>query len=271
MTLGVRHLNCATMCPPLGRLVNEQRKMVCHCLLVEGPDGLILVDTGVGLLDIADPRGRLGKMFLFMTRPRLDPDETAVRQIERLGFKKEDVAHIVVTHLDLDHAGGIGDFPRARVHAYRKEVDAARERRTALERNRYRPAQWRDATFVAYEPDGAGERWFGFEAVKPAATGAGDDLLLIPLIGHTRGHCGVALRTATGWHLHCGDAYFHASEVSREGKGTVGLNAFQNVVQIDGAARKQNRARLRELALGHAGELRVYCAHDPSEFDAFLA
>ena len=30
--------------------------------------------------------------------------------------------------------------------------------------------------------------------------------MLIPLAGHTRGHCGVAIKTETGWHLHCGDA-----------------------------------------------------------------
>ncbi len=29
---------------------------------------------------------------------------------------------------------------------------------------------------------------------------------LVPLFGHTRGHCGVAVRTEQGWLFHAGDA-----------------------------------------------------------------
>ena len=55
----------------------------------------------------------------------------------------------------------------------------------------------------------AGDDWFGFDAV----TALGDDVLLVPLRGHTRGHCGVAVRRPDGgWLLHAGDAYFHAGE-----------------------------------------------------------
>ena len=33
----------------------QRARMVCHCLLAETDDGLALVDTGIGLDDIADP------------------------------------------------------------------------------------------------------------------------------------------------------------------------------------------------------------------------
>jgi glyoxylase-like metal-dependent hydrolase (beta-lactamase superfamily II) len=32
------------------------------------------------------------------------------RQVERLGYRREDVRHIVLTHLDMDHAGGLRVF-----------------------------------------------------------------------------------------------------------------------------------------------------------------
>ncbi|WP_223281445.1 MBL fold metallo-hydrolase [Streptomyces antnestii] len=48
-----------------------------------------------------------------MARPVLDTGETAVRQVAALGYDIEDVRHIVLTHLDLDHAGGLRDFPPA--------------------------------------------------------------------------------------------------------------------------------------------------------------
>ncbi len=115
----IHHLDCGTMCPILGKLtVNEMGIMVCHCLLVESPAGLILVDTGYGLGDCADHK-RLHILLRLSSRPRLDPAQTAVRQIEALGFRAADVRHIVVTHLDVDHAGGIGDFPAATVHSTR--------------------------------------------------------------------------------------------------------------------------------------------------------
>ena len=56
---------------------------------------------------------------------RFDPRLTAMRQIERLGFSPREVRHIVMTHLDFDHTGGIEDFPWAAVHVSARELDAA--------------------------------------------------------------------------------------------------------------------------------------------------
>ena len=67
----IRHLNCASMRPL------ASPPMVAHCLLVERPEGLLLVDTGFGAADCADPK-RLGRPFRSVVRPVLDPAETAV-------------------------------------------------------------------------------------------------------------------------------------------------------------------------------------------------
>ena len=56
----IHHINTGTMCPIGRRFVNgtgsifQRARMVCHCLLVETHDGLALVDTGIGLGDIAN-------------------------------------------------------------------------------------------------------------------------------------------------------------------------------------------------------------------------
>ncbi len=111
----VHHLNTGTMCPIGRRLVNgtgsifQRARMVCHCLLVETGAGLVLVDTGIGLDDIAEPP-RLGRKWVRQTRPRLDPAETAVQQVRALGYSPGDVRHLLLTHLDRDHAGGIPRF-----------------------------------------------------------------------------------------------------------------------------------------------------------------
>ncbi|WP_051484150.1 MBL fold metallo-hydrolase [Rhizobium sp. CF080] len=48
-------------------------------------------------------------------------EDTAAWQIQSLGYPARDVRHIVLTHLDFDHAGGIADFPRARIHVLTDE------------------------------------------------------------------------------------------------------------------------------------------------------
>src|SRR6476660_3683675 len=96
----IHHLNTGTMCPMGRRLVNgtgglfQRARLVCHCLLVEKRDGLALVDTGLGLGDIATPN-RLGGRWLRQTAPRLDPAETAVEQVKALGYSPGDVRHVL--------------------------------------------------------------------------------------------------------------------------------------------------------------------------------
>lgn len=266
--LRVHHLNCGTMRPPGGRLVSGEPgrpgHMVCHCLLVETSDGLALVDSGIGLSDVEAAHRRLGRWFVAAVRPTLDPEETAVRQVQRLGYSARDVRHVLLTHMDLDHAGGLSDFPDARVHVLLAEHEAASAPRL-LDRARYRTAQWaHQPRWVLYRHD-AGEPWMGMEAVR-ALDGLPDDILLVPLLGHSRGHAGVAVRTADGWLLHAGDSYFHHHEVGPEpGRCPPALRAFQSLVQADGRLRHHNQERLRTLVRDHGHEVRVFSAHDPAE------
>ena len=261
----IHHLNCATMCPAAGRVPRLMpQRLVAHCLLVEGEDGLTLVDTGIGSGDIADP-SRLGTPFVKAVGARLDPDETAVARVRALGFDPADVRDIVLTHLDLDHAGGLGDFPAARVHVHATELAAARARRTPRDKGRYISAQWAHGPRWVEHAEVGGEDWFGFSAVRAV----GDDVLIVPLHGHTLGHSGVAVRRpGGGWFLHAGDAYFFHGEKQRPPVCPPGLRVFQTVMQSDKFARHANQERLRDLHAAHAGEVTVFSAHDATELGA---
>lgn len=271
MPIRIHHLNCGTLCPYGRRLLAgeggllETSTMVCHCLLIETARGLVLVDTGFGTPDIERPE-HLGAPFRALTRPQLRREETALEQIRRLGFKADDVRDIVVTHLDLDHAGGLPDFPKARVHAYAPEVAAALNP-SLRERMRYIQDQWAHGpNWVRHEV--SGDRWFGLEAVR-AVDDTDAEVLLVPLTGHTRGHCGVAVKTADRWMIHCGDAYFFHGEVETPAHCPIGLMAFQSLLQINGEQRLRNQRRLRELKARHGAEVDLFCAHDPQELQRY--
>jgi len=255
------------MCPTGGSLVGID-KMVAHALVVETADRLVLVDTGMGLEDVREPLRRLGAGFIALQRPRLREEVTALRQIDRLGFSQADVRDIVCTHLDVDHAGGISDFPAAAIHVHRAERDAALSRPTLNEKQRYRKLHFAHGPKWEVHEAG-GDRWFGFESVKAVA----DDVLLIPLPGHTRGHSAVAVKAPPGddvdWLLHCGDAYFNVNELSDPRGCPAALRIFESVIAVDDELRRANAHRLRELHASDDGKrVRMFSAHCPIEYDA---
>jgi glyoxylase-like metal-dependent hydrolase (beta-lactamase superfamily II) len=274
----IHHLNCISSCPLGGRLFDDfsnciacRGRLCCHCLLIETSQGLVLVDTGFGLQDVRNPRRRLSAFFLALLSPDFREDMTAVRQVEALGFRASDVRHIVLTHLDFDHAGGLDDFPTATVHMMQGERDYALLQQTWLDRQRFRPQQWSTRPhWRTYSPT-VGERWFGFDCVREMK-GLPPEVLMVPLRGHTFGHAGVAVREGDRWLLLAGDAYFFHGEMDRERpRCTPGLRFYQTLMEKDRAARLLNQERLRALRDDHRAELQVCSSHDPHEFAAITA
>ncbi len=270
----IHHLNCISTCPLGGHLMDgfspsmfERGRLACHCLLIETPRGLVLIDTGLGLRDVHDPRGRLSRFFLGLVSPEFREEMTAVRQIERMGFKASDVRDIVLTHLDFDHAGGLDDFPEARVHLMAREREHAERQTTWLDRQRFRPQQWSSRGRWHTYAGAAGERWMGFDCVRELE-GLDSNVLLVPLTGHTHGHAGVAVRSDGRWHLLAGDAYFfHAEMDPLRPHCTPGLRFYQWMMEKDRARRLANQERLRVLRHDHAGEVEIFCSHDVLEFE----
>ncbi|WP_345782105.1 MBL fold metallo-hydrolase [Xanthomonas campestris] len=269
----VHHLNCISTCPLGGHLMDgrthgvlERGHLDCHCLLVETNAGLVLIDTGFGLRDVAEPRARLSAFFLALVKPDLREDMTAIRQIQRLGFDPRDVRHIVLTHLDFDHAGGLDDFPHARVHLMTRERDAALAQYTWMDRQRFRPQQWSTRGQWRTYDSTSGAAWMGLECVHDLQ-GLPPEILLVPLPGHTFGHAAVAVRTPERWLLLAGDAYFYHREMDPQPYCTPGLRFYQWMLEKDRTARLHNQQRLRALRQQHGAEVEVFCSHDVVEFE----
>ena len=97
----IHHINCGSL------QVSPNTKASCHCLLLEDKDGLALVDTGIGLLDVQQPLERIGQPLIDMAGFQFHEEDTAVRQVEKRGFRTTDVTHVVLSHCDPDHVGGL--------------------------------------------------------------------------------------------------------------------------------------------------------------------
>ncbi|AGB25725.1 metal-dependent hydrolase, beta-lactamase superfamily III [Mycobacterium sp. JS623] len=169
----VHHLNCGILYP-LGC-----GEMVCHALLLETANGLVLIDSGFGTRDCADPPRRAGPSR-YLIRPVLNAAEAAVNQVERLGFRPDDVRHIVLTHFDLDHIDGISDFQDAQIHITTAEALGALRAPTRGEKARFRRVQWAHRPKIVEHSPG-GELWRGFATAKELdevapGVGHGDEL-----------------------------------------------------------------------------------------------
>lgn len=246
----VRLINCGRLhLPPSPRVP-------CQCLLLEESGRLALVDTGIGLQDCKHPLDRIGQQFIDMAGFQFGQEDTAIKQIETLGFRAENVEHIILTHGDPDHAGGLADFPKAKVHVTAEELSAIQ----MSGHWRYRQTQFshRPVWNIAASSH---RSWFGMEA-RPLSLGFDSEVLLIPLFGHTIGHAGVAVQQGDRWILHVGDAiYLHAELESDE--HPVSELAAQRA--SDDSLRRVSIERLRVLICDHRDKVQIVTYHELTE------
>ena len=171
------------------------------CILCETDQGLVLVDTGPGTQDYIHPH-LIMRLFRIMFSLPFDPQQAVVHQVRELGIKPEEIHHIVLTHMHFDHCGGLPDFLHARVHVHRRELAAFMGRvhrwtdMAYIQRHIDHSPDW-----VAY--DDGDESWYGYKAIRLPFR---PEMWLVSLHGHSRGHCGVAIRLKDGWFFNAADA-----------------------------------------------------------------
>jgi len=247
----VHHLNCVEIrSPGNGRAIG-------HCLLLEAGSRLILIDAGIGLKDTKNPDSRIGQHLINIVGFKFNEDWTAVRQIQRLGLDPGNVTDCVVSHLDPDHIGGLVDFPNAVVHVGLEE---------------YEHFQSGNPRYLQHQLDhlppiktyaNTSETWCGLEARRIAVSEA--EIYLVPLFGHTLGHCGVALKSETDWFFYVGDAYYLKEELTDTEHPVhelAEMRADDNLLRIASL----NKVRRFMIENPHVN---VFAYHDASEYVTF--
>jgi N-acyl homoserine lactone hydrolase len=99
--------------PPMGAERPAPFTFVCPPILIEHDRGLVLFDTGCHPRIIDDIVGYWGE-FWKLIDVKFSPSDTLDRQIKGLGYKLDDVKYVILSHLHMDHTGGMSLFPNAK-------------------------------------------------------------------------------------------------------------------------------------------------------------
>jgi len=117
-------------------------KVPCPTFLIRHPSiGAVLVDTGLHPSIATDPSENFGNLGARFGKPTLEPGEDVAAQLRRRGLEAGEVPIVVMTHLHMDHASAISEFPNSTFVLSEAEWrSATEESRPAL--NGYRHAHY---------------------------------------------------------------------------------------------------------------------------------
>lgn len=204
--------------------------------LIQTDDGTnILVDTGFPRdLSLLPERAR--------TSFTVAPGQTPIDQLARLGVAPEQVAYVVLTHLDIDHAGCNPDFPKAEFVVQRRHWVAAQ---AGLPRLQTLRPYWERPELHYHLVDGD-------TALVPGVE-------LIETSGHVPGHQSVLVRLPkTGPVLLAADAITRAAHLDAETREIGQYDA-------DPEATRASTRKLAELAQREGVKL-IVLGHDPDQW-----
>jgi N-acyl homoserine lactone hydrolase len=171
--------------------------------------GPVLIDAGLHASVAAKPAASLGRVGTLAFRDlQMDAGQALPAQLRDRGVDPARVATVVMTHLHVDHASGISEFPHATFVVSRAEWDAAT---TQGRLHGYATRQFDhafDYRLLDFDAAGAdGPASFSGFARSFDLFGDGS-VRAVYTPGHTLGHMSVVVRTDGGEVLVAGDAIY---------------------------------------------------------------
>jgi glyoxylase-like metal-dependent hydrolase (beta-lactamase superfamily II) len=213
---------------------------------IEHPEGVIVVDTGSATHLLESTRS-LHPYVRWNAAFRIEREQEIGPQLRALGIGARDVKKVVLTHLHMDHDGGLAHFPDSEILVAPGELQAARG--IAGWVRGYLPNRWPtwfDPTALQFETEP-----FGPFARSRRLTRAGD-VIAVATPGHTADHASVVVQDA-------GTAMFLAGDTSYN-------EALMLAGKVDGVSPddKVSQATLNAIASFARAQPTVYLpTHDP--------
>ena len=160
--------------------------LALRCLVLETPDELVLVDTGIG--------NKESEKFHDLYGIENAGNPTRLEDgIEEAGFIPQDISIVVCTHLHFDHAGGLtrldqdghatATFPNAHIHVQMQEWEDAKAGRSTM-----------TGTYLHSNLDPVADQIVTHEGDSTIMSG----IRVMPVPGHTWGQQAVLVETVDG-------------------------------------------------------------------------
>ncbi len=150
--------------------------------------GPILVDSGYSHRFASETAALPNAIYRWITPVTLTQPDGIAACLEKAGLASHEIKHVVITHFHADHAGGLRDFPNARVHCTRAAWSAVRGLQGL--------AAVRKGILPGLLPNDLASRLGFLDEDSPLASGQGLEFPEFP--GHANGQCGVAFTGADG-------------------------------------------------------------------------
>lgn len=167
--------------------------------LIEHPRGLVLIDTGWDMAQrrLEPVKRTLGQLPISYGTL---PEGLAINeQIESLGFNTSDIDYVFITHMDLDHAGGLKLVEDARhIYASKEEIRASQKVRYFY---RYHKKLWEgmDIQSFQFTQTGIGPVGKSYDVFDDGS------LVLVSTPGHSHGMFTALVNGEEKYVAICGD------------------------------------------------------------------
>ena len=172
---------------------------------IEHPDGVIVVDTGQGA-HLLETGKSLHPYIRWEVAFRIEPEQEIGPQLRAIGIGARAVKRVVLTHLHMDHDGGLAHFPNSEILVSRGELNIARGWAGRI--RGYLPNRW--PTWFDPKPLDLDGVSFGPFAASKRLTADGS-IIAVATPGHTADHVSIIVEDGNASIMLAGDTSYNES------------------------------------------------------------